>query len=163
MMNFAIKKGRLLLSLITLFMLGASYYFQYVVGLQPCPLCLMQRICLFILAALTLLNLIANKKQLLTILQLMVSCFGLYFSLRQVWLQSLPEGLAPSCMPSLDVLIQYFSWQTVAQALFWGSGDCAEVTWHFLGISMPGWGSVYFLLMALASVMLLFYKTPGKP
>lgn len=156
------KTWRGLLLLITLVVLAASYYFQYVLGLQPCPLCLMQRFCVILLAILSLACLFAKKSRVLTFMQLLVSCAGLYFSLRQVWLQSLPEGLAPSCMPSLDILIQYFPWQTVAQALFWGSGDCAQSSWHFLGLSMPGWSSLYFLFMIIASIAFMLNKKLGK-
>lgn len=152
MTNTTVKNSQLSLLLLTLFVLSASFYFQYVQGLQPCPLCLMQRLCVFLLLLPTGLCLILRKTTYLNVIQFFVSCSGLYFSLRQLWLQSLPEGLAPSCMPSLEVLIQYFSWQTVAHALFLGSGDCAEVNWHLFGISMPAWSGLYFLLMACASL-----------
>ena len=122
------RKIQTLLSLITLFVLFASFYFQYFLGLQPCPLCLMQ---------------------------VVISCAGLFFSIRQLWLQSLPAGKVPACMPGLDVLIHYFPWQTVARSLFWGTGDCAQISWHMLGISMPGWSALYFLFMALTGLFLV--------
>jgi disulfide bond formation protein DsbB len=89
-------------------------------------------------------------------LQCFFACAGLFFALRQLWLQSLPAGTAPACMPGLDILIRYFPWQDVAHALLWGSGDCAESTWNFLGISMAGWSAVYFSFMALSTLYLYF-------
>lgn len=149
------KRIQSFLALITFFVLFASFYLQYVKGLHPCPLCLMQRICVFLLLALMGLSLGSLKKaRLASLLQIIISSAGLFFSLRQLWLQSLPPGKAPACMPGLDVLIHYFPWQTVAQALFWGSGDCAESSWSLLGISMPGWSAFYFLFMLLTGVML---------
>ncbi|MFO3149046.1 disulfide bond formation protein B [Legionella pneumophila serogroup 1] len=143
--------------IITVLVIFASFYLEYAVGLQPCPLCLMQRICVFILLGLMGVSLGTLKKaHIVSLMQFLVACAGLYFSLRQLWLQSLPSDQAPACMPGLDVLIQYFPWQTVAKALFWGAGDCAEVTWTMFGISMPGWAAMYFLFMAIMGLFLFF-------
>lgn len=151
-----------LLTLITVAVLLTSLYLQYVLKLQPCPLCLMQRFCVFLLLILLGLSFHTLKKaHLLSILQMIVSAAGLFFTLRQLWLQSLPPGEAPACMPGLDVLIQYFPWQTIVKALFWGAGDCAEVSWRFLGISLPGWSAMYFLFMFLISIC-LFFGTRSK-
>lgn len=146
-----------LLVLITFFVLFASLYAQYFLGLHPCPLCLMQRICVFILLGLMGLTLGTLKKaHLISLIQFIIACAGLFFALRQLWLQSLPPGSAPACMPGLDVLIRYFPWQSVAKALFWGTGDCAEVSWSMWGISMPGWAALYFIFMAVISLFLYF-------
>ena len=159
MTKLAYRKIQYVLFLITLFVLLASFYFQYIVGLQPCPLCLMQRVCVFLLVAVMGLSLGTVKKaHFVSLLQVFISCAGLFFSLRHLWLQSLPEGSAPACMPGLDVLIRYFPWQAVVHALFWGAGDCAEKVWSLYGISMPGWSALYFMLMALTG-LLLFFRT----
>jgi disulfide bond formation protein DsbB len=145
-----------LMILITIFVLAASYFFEYVKGLHPCPLCLMQRLCISILLVLTGLILVSRRRfRGLLISDCLFAGAGLFFAGRQLWLQSLPTGQAPACMPGLDVLIQYFPWQAVAKALFWGSGDCAEVSWTFMGISMPGWSAIYFLVMLALSIRLL--------
>lgn len=157
MTKFAYRKIQSFLAMITLLVLLASFYFQYAVGLQPCPLCLMQRICVFLLLGIMGLSLSTMKKaHFVSLLQVLVACAGLYFSLRHLWLQSLPPDQAPACMPGLDVLIRYFPWQTIAHALFWGAGDCAESNWSFLGISMPGWTAIYFLFMAITGLILYF-------
>ena len=147
---------RFFISLLTLFVLFASFYFQYIVGLQPCPLCLMQRICVFLLLLIMGLSLSTLRKaHLVSFMQILVACAGLFFASRQLWLQSLPASQTPACMPGLDVLIQYFPWQTVAHALFWGTGDCSETPWSLLGISMAGWSALYFLFMALIGLFLM--------
>ncbi len=162
MTKFAYRKIQSFLAIITLFVLFASFYFQYVLGLQPCPLCLMQRICVFLLLGIMGLSLGTLKKaHFVSLLQIIVACAGLYFSLRHLWLQSLPAGQAPACMPGLDVLIRYFPWQTVVHALFWGAGDCAESNWSFMGISMPGWTALYFLFMAITG-LILYFRTRSR-
>lgn len=159
MNKLAYKKIQRFLALITFLVLFASFYFQYILGLQPCPLCLMQRVCVFILLGLLGLSLgTLRKAHLICFIQIVISCAGLFFALRQLWLQSLPAGNAPACMPGLDILIRFFPWQTVARSLLWGSGDCAEVIWSMWGISMPGWAALYFCFMTGMS-LLLYIRT----
>lgn len=151
------KKIMTFLALVTLFVLFASFYFQYVLGMKPCPLCLMQRIFVFLLLGLFCLSFYTLRKaHWKSIGQIILASAGLYFALRQLWLQSLPGGTAPACMPGLDILIRYFPWQTVVRTLFWGSGDCAEKTWSLLGISMPGWSALYFIFMIVTGIILYF-------
>ncbi|KTD14246.1 disulfide bond formation protein B [Legionella israelensis] len=146
-----------LLSLITLFVLGASFYFQYYKNMEPCPLCLMQRLCVFLLLFLTFVGVrlgTIKRAKLISLLKMIVSVAGIYFSGRQLWLQSLPPESTPACMPTLDVLFKYFPWQDVIRALFWGAGDCAEVSWQWLGLSMPAWTLLYFIFMLSVSILL---------
>jgi len=151
------KRIQYFLVLATAFVLFASLYFQYAVGLEPCPLCIMQRVCVFLLLILLGLSLgTLRKAHWVSFLQVLFAAAGLFFALRHLWLQSLPAGQAPACMPGLDVLIQYFPWQTVAHALLWGSGDCAQSAWSMLGVSMPGWSALYFLFMLLSGLYLFF-------
>ncbi|CEG55802.1 disulfide bond formation protein B [Legionella fallonii] len=153
------KRIQLFLVFATVFVLFASLYFQYYLGLHPCPLCIMQRLCVFLLLGVLGLSLnTLRKAHFVCLLQILISCAGLYFAARQLWLQSLPAGKAPACMPGLDVLIRYFPWTDVARALFLGAGDCAEVVWSMFGVSMAGWSALYFLFMAVMSLF-LFIRT----
>ncbi len=99
-----------------------------------------------------------KKAHIVSFMQIVIAGAGLFFAARQLWLQSLPAGQVPACMPGLDIMIHYFPWQTVAKALFWGAGDCAEVTWSMFGITMAGWSALYFLFMVLVGVF-LFVRT----
>jgi disulfide bond formation protein DsbB len=146
-----IQNGLLLLTLCVLF---SSFYFQYGAGLQPCPLCLMQRFCslIFMMCCLMGICLTTLKRaRMVALCQLLVALSGIYFALRQLWLQSLPIDEAGVCLPGLEMMIRYFPWQSVVQALLWGGSDCAEVDWVFLGLSMPGWSAIYFLIMLLVT------------
>lgn len=135
------------------FILCFSFYAQYGLGLLPCPLCITQRLCVFLIVFFLLCSFYCKKRvHLFSFLQLVSAGAGLFFAARQLWLQSLPQGSAPACMPGLDILIHYFPWQDVAHALFWGTGDCGEITWQLFGLSMPAWTALYFILMMGASV-----------
>lgn len=147
-----------LLSLSTILVLGVTFYLEHIQGLQPCPLCLMQRFSIFVFGLLCFVGLCAptlKRAKTIVISQMMVLCMGLFFAGRQLWLQSLPVDQTPMCMPGLEALVRYFSWDQVLKALFWGTGDCSEVTWRWLGLSMPGWSACYFL--SLLSICALLY------
>ncbi|PJD95331.1 MAG: disulfide bond formation protein B [Legionella sp.] len=153
------KKIQYLLVVLTALALFFSLYSQYVLGLEPCPLCITQRICVFILLGFMSLSLGTLKKaHVISLLQVFIATAGLFFALRQLWLQSLPPGTAPACMPGLNILMHYFPWQDVAHALLWGSGDCAEVSGQWLGLSLPAWSALYFFVMILGSIY-LFVRT----
>jgi protein dithiol:quinone oxidoreductase len=164
MKKITYRKIQSILAMVTVIVLLSSFYLQYAVGLQPCPLCLMQRICVFLLLGLMGLSLgTLRKAHIVSLIQVIIAAAGLFFASRHLWLQSLPSGQAPACMPGLDVLIQYFPWQTVLHALLWGAGDCAEVDWSLWGISMPGWSALYFLFMVVSGLFLYFQTRASSP
>lgn len=145
-------------AVLTLLVLFASFYFEYVQGLHPCPLCIMQRVCIFLLLAVLSLSFRTEKRaHVISFLQIFIAGAGLFFSLRQLWLQSLPGESVPACLPGLDILIRYFPLKTVIETLFWGAGDCAEVRWLFWGVAMPGWSALYFGLMILIGCFLFWH------
>lgn len=162
MIQFSRISIQIALFTISLFVFCASIYFQYVEGLIPCPLCLMQRMTVFILMILVFTGIFIKKPTSITrlcTLQILISLAGVYFAARQLWLQHLPADQMMSCVPGLDVMLQYFPWQSVAKALFLGSGDCAETVWSFAGLSMAAWSLCWFLFMMLASIYMRFrYK-----
>ena len=148
-----------LLLLSTILVLWTAFYFQYVGGLQPCPLCLVQRGCAFLFAMFCLMGLCLSTRRRargVAVFQMLFAVAGLFFASRQLWLQSLPPDQVPACLPGLDVLIHYFPWHDVLRALLWGTGECAEVTWTLLGFSMPAWAALYFFGMFLASGLVFF-------
>ena len=136
-----------------------TFYFEYAKGLEPCPLCLMQRLSAFLFGTFCLMGMTLGtlrRARSVAVLQLFFAGFGLFFATRQMWLQSLPADQAPMCMPGLDVLMRYFSWDVVLKALFWGTADCGEVTWRWLGLSMPTWSALYFLAVLIASGLIFW-------
>lgn len=148
-----------LLLLISLIILSSSFYFQYFKGLEPCPLCLMQRGCTFFLTMLGLAGVVLStmrRARIIVIAQLFFSLAGLFFASRQIWLQSFTSTQPPACMPSLDIMMRYFPWQDVAHVLFFGEGNCAEVQWSWLGLSMPAWSAIYFVTIAAATIIIFW-------
>ena len=161
------RKIQHILLFLTMFVLGLVFYFEYMQGLEPCPLCLMQRLCVFLFGFFCMIGIRSFsvlRIRTITAFQLFFACAGLYFAARQVWLASLPTEQAPMCMPGLDILMRYFSWDAVLKALFLGTADCGEVTWRWLGLSMPAWSLIFFLMLFVVSfsVLVLTYQSPKK-
>jgi disulfide bond formation protein DsbB len=126
---------------------------EHVVGLDPCPLCLMQRIWVMIVGAIALAGLTHNPRILIyPLLSLMAALTGAGFSVRQLYLQSLPADQVPACGAPLDYLLDG-PLADLLREMTMGSGDCAEVSWSLLGISLPGWALLGFLAMAGLAVL----------
>lgn len=131
-------------------LLAYALYTQLHGGLEPCPLCIFQRIgvavsgVLFLLAALH--NPGALGRRVYLALLLLATLATAALAARHVYVQSLPPGSLPSCGAPLSVLLKYTPlWQVVRKVLT-GSGECSAVNWRFLGLAMPAW----VLLWALA-------------
>jgi len=149
--------------IISFIVLSASFYMQFVNGFQPCPLCIMQRLCVFLVLLFSVLSFGLSgglKKKNMVIAQLFFACAGLFFASRHLWIQSLPASDVHACVPGLDILFRYFPWQDLAHALFWGSGDCTQISWRFIGLSMPAWSALYFLFICISTSTLLFVIKP---
>ena len=154
MNKLAYRKLQSLLVLLTFLVLTASFYFEFVAGMQPCPLCLMQRFCAMLFAFFCLAGLVLSTfrwARHVMVFQIVFAGGGLFFAARQVWLQMFPSAEPSSCMPDLSMMMRFFPWQDVLHVLFWGVGECGEVTWRWLGLPMPAWTSLYFLTMLIVS------------
>ncbi|MEM6709282.1 MAG: disulfide bond formation protein B [Pseudomonadota bacterium] len=125
---------------------------EHAFAMDPCPLCLMQRIWIFFAAACAYLGLLHNPKLgIYPLAAIVCSLVGAGFSLRQLWLQSLPAEQVPACGPDLAYMFEAFPLSEVIVAMTQGTGDCAKVSFQFLGVTLPGWALLSFAtLIALA-------------
>ena len=118
----------------------AKYYFEEFLGLDPCYLCITQRVFLLLAGIIFLISTIHNPKNLFKKVYSYVAIFfcsaGAYFSIKQLYLQSLPEDQVPQCGPPVEYLLETFSGFEVISMLVQGDGNCAKVQWEFLFISM---------------------------
>ena len=143
-------------------LLIAVFYFQNYLGLEPCYLCVTQRVfvaltgIIFLAAALHNPSSYGNK--IYAGLSLLSSVTGAYFSAKQLWLQSLPEENIPSCGPPVEYLFDAFPMSEVLAMLVRGDGNCAKVQWEFLSISMPGWVLISFIILSLLGLYQLLRK-----
>lgn len=143
--------------------IGMSFalYLEHVQGLNPCPLCVFQRMGLIVLGFFSLLAFLHNPHaQVLKRIYTALGSIGILWSLgvaaRHVWLQSLPPDQVPSCGPGLDYLIDALPLKSVLQQVLSGSGECAVIDWTFLGQSLPVWSLLFFAGLTLLSLWQLF-------
>lgn len=139
-------------------LLGFGYYLQYVQGLQPCPLCLLQRgffylvMATFLVAALHVPS--TWGKALYAILGALFALGGVAAAGRQVWLQHLPPERAPQCGPDLYFMLENFPLARTLKALISGTGECAVVDWTFLGLSIAEWSLGWFVVLFVYAIWL---------
>lgn len=146
-----------LASVICLGMLAFGLYLQHVVGLEPCPMCIVQRYALLLVAVLAALAALSPRRGAWlagSLLILLVSGFGAFVAARQSWLQWNPPEVL-TCGRDLYGMIEAFPLQRVIPMVFKGSGDCSAVDWTFLGGSIANWSFLVFVGFALAAVLML--------
>jgi disulfide bond formation protein DsbB len=150
--------GQVLGFFVCLGLLGYAYYLQYVDGLEPCPLCILQRVAVAGMGLVFLVAAFHNPGRIgamvYALLQLAIGGAGAAVALRQVWLQSLPKDQVPACGMSLNYMLDTLPLAETVKKIFEGSGECAEKGWVFLHLSIAGWTLVFFIAMIAASFAL---------
>ena len=157
--RFIDSNPRRLLALICvacLAMLAFGLYLQHVVGLEPCPMCIVQRYALVLVAVLAGLTALSSRKGVLVSgsgLMLLASGFGAFVAARQSFLQWYPPEVA-SCGRDFYGMIETFPLKRAIPMIFKGSGDCTKIDWTFLGLSIANWSFISFVLIALVALVL---------
>lgn len=125
---------------------------QYVFGFQPCPLCILDRV---IITVLLIIYLVASRSQShvsFYTIALVCTLLGIGITSRHLWLLHLPPDLVPDCSPSFHYLMQNFPWNEAFLIMFKSSGECAGQHDAFLGISLPGWTLLAFIIYLFANI-----------
>jgi len=140
-------------------LMGYALYLQYVMDLEPCPLCIFQRVAVIAMGLVFLIAAFHNPGRsgagAYALLQLLIGGAGAAIAARQVWLQSLPKDQVPACGMGLDYMLETLPFSVVLQKVFEGSGECAEKGWEFLHLSIAGWTLVFFVAMIAVSFALV--------
>lgn len=138
-------------------LLAVAYYLQFAEGLEPCPLCIFQRVALAVLGIVFLLAALQNPRgagrYVYAALLAVTAAVGTAIAGRHVWLQSLPPDQVPSCGPGLNYLLDTFPLFEAVALVLRGSGECAEVDLVF-GLSIPLWTLFVFVGLGLAGVVI---------
>lgn len=132
-------------------MMGFALYAQHVLLLDPCPLCILQRVAVIGLGLSFLIAALHDPegwgRRVYAVLVLLFAADGIAVAGWHWYLQNLPPSEVPACGPGLNYMLQNFPLGDALRMVFEGSGECAEVVWSFLGLSMPAW--VFILLVSL--------------
>jgi len=135
-----------------------AYYLQYFQGLEPCPLCIFQRIAIFATGVVFLVAALHGPqgpaRWLYGVMAAVAAACGAAIAGRHVWLQSIPEDQVPACGPGLDYLLDILPWQEVLAKVLRGDASCASIEASFLGVSLPGWTLVVFIGLVIWALLM---------
>ena len=138
-------------------MLAFGLYLQHVVGLEPCPMCIVQRYALILVALAAGLGVWVRPiwaQRLGAALAALLAAGGAFVAARQSWLQWYPPE-SYSCGRDFYGMIETFPLKRAIPMIFRGSGDCTKVDWTFLGLSIANWSFIAFVLIALVCAAIL--------
>jgi disulfide bond formation protein DsbB len=147
--------------------IGFALFLQYGRGLEPCPMCIFQRIAMIATGAVFLIGALhgprGNGRWVYGGLAFVTAAIGAGIAARQVWLQSLPADQVPACGPTLSYLLHMLPVSRVITLVLKGDGSCAKIEGEWLGITLPGWTLIAFIglaLFALAGPVLARRRQP---
>ena len=141
-------------------LMAAALYLEHVVGLEPCPLCIIQRVCVIgfgLVCLVAALHAPARPgRRAYAGLALLFAAAGGATAGRQIYLQGVPADQLPACLPSLEYMMDALPFQEIVRLVLHGSADCAEVSWTLFGMSIPEWSLLGFVaLLGFALLQLL--------
>jgi len=135
-------------------------YIQHILGLEPCPLCVAQRVTMVATALVFLAAAVhaprGGAAWVYPGLAVVTAGAGAFVAGRHVWLQSLPPDQVPACGPTLEYLMDMLPFTEVIRTVLRGDGNCAVIDWTFLGLSLPGWSLIAFIGLVLFALAVPF-------
>ena len=154
-----------LMSVVCVAMLLFGMYLQHVVGLEPCPMCIVQRYALILVAVCAAFAGATDRKALHilgALLLVALASSGAFVAARQSWLQWYPPEVV-SCGRDLYGMIENFPLQRLVPMLFRGSGDCSKVDWTFMGGTIANWSFLWFCAVGSISVLMTWRRARVIP
>ncbi|MGQ5523633.1 disulfide bond formation protein B [Chitinimonas sp. PSY-7] len=142
-------------------MMAFALYQQYYRFLNPCPMCIFQRVCVIAVGVVALLAALHNPKseqgaRVYGVLGILASLTGFGIAARHAYIQTLPPSEVPACGPGLNFMLESMPFTDVLKNVLFGTGECALVDWTLFGISMPGWVAIACMGLAGAFAYLAF-------
>ena len=143
------RTGNLLGFVASAALIGYALYVQYGLGLEPCPLCILQRVAVIVVGVLFLLAFLHHPADrgahAYGLLIDLASLAGIAIAARHLWIMAQPPGAVAECGASLDYMLDVLPLHEVLGKVLTGSGECAKLDWQFAGLSMPAWVLICFV------------------
>ncbi|MEK9826332.1 MAG: disulfide bond formation protein B [Methylotenera sp.] len=128
---------------------GLALWIQTRYNLEPCPLCISQRIVLMSLGVLFLVAALLGKfPKFFAVLQVLTALGGAGVAIRHWWIQAHKESMIADCGVGFDYMFENFPLEKALTLVFRGTGDCAAIDWTFLGLTIPQMALITFIVMA---------------
>jgi protein dithiol:quinone oxidoreductase len=146
-------------------LMGYALYAQHVLGLDPCPLCIFQRIGVMALGVVFLVAAIHHPRKwgtyVYAALIALAALATIGVAARHLYVQSLPFGSVPSCGAPLSVLLKFTPIVEVIKRVLIGGGECQQVNWTFLGLAMPAWVLICAVLLGALGLFANLRRGPA--
>lgn len=141
-------------------LLGFGLYLQEYKGLDPCPMCILQRYAFVVIGLIALAGAIHGPRGLAlksyAVLLALFAVAGGGVAVRHSWLQHFPP-LRETCGTDLEFLLNTFPLTQALPKIFAGTGSCSKVDWSLLGLSIPEWALVWYVAFAAGAIWLAFF------
>lgn len=138
-------------------LMAYALFAQHVLHLEPCPLCIFQRVAVIGVGVLFLIAALHNPgdtgARVYGGLQLLAVVLGAAISARHIWIQAQPPGTVAACGADLNYLMEIMPLSAVINKVLTGSGECGVVNWRFLGLSMPWWVLISLAVLGVWAVL----------
>jgi disulfide bond formation protein DsbB len=139
-----------------------ALYIQTRDHLEPCPLCISQRIAFMVLGTLFLIAGLHNAamlgRRIYALLQFAAAATGAGIALRHIWIQTHPEQVMAECGAGFDYIFDQFPFRRAVELVFKGTGECSAMDWTLLGFTIPQLSLASFSVLAVYAVVLAFAK-----
>jgi disulfide bond formation protein DsbB len=140
-------------------LMGWALWLQYGLGLEPCPLCMFQRVAMIVTGFIFLIAAVQNPGRvgaaIYAGLTLIAAGIGAGLAAWHVWIQAQPKGSVAACGMGLNYMLETMPFTDVIMRVLKGSGECAEQGWLFMGLAIPSWTFVFFIAMIAAAFALI--------
>lgn len=148
-------------------LLGYAIWLQLKMGLEPCPLCIFQRIAFAALGLLFLIGALHGPRDrpgriTYGVLAFIAAAAGIGIAGRHVYVQMLPQDMGSSCGPPLSFLSETMGPFEVFRTVLTGTGNCGNIDWTFLGLTMPMWSLVWFTVLGLWALVVSFRRVARR-
>lgn len=154
------------LALAALLAMLFAAYLEHQLGLQPCPLCMSQRVFVVLGGLIALLAVLHNPRgpgrRVYGALCVLAATVGAAIAGRHVWLQYLPPEEVPACGPSLEYMLETLPFSETLSIVLMGDGNCAETQWTLLGLSIPEQTLILFIVVAIVSLWQTLRHYPAR-
>ncbi len=141
----------------SLFLLGTSFVLQFHFHLQPCPLCIIDRVLVFILTLFFIIAIMHNPQprgqKIYSLIGFSIALLGICSAIRHLWIIHLPPEQVPACGPGIQYLFGTFPPHEAIMLVLQGSGECYSDKSNLFGISLPAWTLLGFMMLAIGSLL----------
>ncbi|MCB5184716.1 disulfide bond formation protein B [Methylobacillus gramineus] len=159
---FAGRSGYLLGFLISFGLVGFALYIQQKHHLEPCPLCISQRIAFMGLGVLFLIAALHNPgvvgRRIYGLLQVLAAVTGIGIAARHAWIQANPDKVMAECGAGFDYIMETFPLKKALDLIFKGTGECSAIDWTLFGFTIPQLSLIAFAGLTVFAILLVFLK-----